>query len=191
MKRVIYLLASAVLVLGLTVPASAATVTCGCAPAPAGGWNYVYNVTTGTGFAELEIGTCDGNAANYTGWIQPAGWGQGGIAGGPIWEGADHYSPATPHGQVSPGPVGTCPAKIVWFGNSPAGGPFTFGFTHPWGPHDAPWWTMSGDAVNSEVWTAAVGGGAGPVHSPVPEPSSLLALGSGLLGLAGVLRRRQ
>jgi hypothetical protein len=30
----------------------------------------------------------------------------------------------------------------------------------------------------------------GPVGSPVPEPSSLALLGSGILGMAGMLRRK-
>jgi hypothetical protein len=181
-----------VLLLALAVPALSATVTCGHFQNPNGTWTYVYNVTTGTGFAELEIGACDLTAGNYTNWVQPAGWASLGVMSGLIWEGADHYSPATPHGQVSPGPQGACPGKIVWQGPSPGpGGPFTFGFTHPRGPHDAPWWTMSGDAVNSENWLMAVGNGAGPVHSPVPEPGSLLALGTGLVSLAGMILRRR
>jgi hypothetical protein len=178
-------------VLCVSVPTFAATVTCAHAQNPNGSWTYTYQVTTNTGFAELEIGACDLVAARYTNWAQPAGWVALGVMQGLIYEGADHYSPATAHGQVSPGPVGTCPGKIVWQGSAPAGGPFTFGFSHPWGPHDAPWWTMSGDAVTSENWSAAVGGGAGPVHSPVPEPGSLLALGSGLMAFAGALLRRR
>lgn len=149
--------------------------------------NYQYDVT-GTGglmIHQFHVGTCDPNIADYTNIIGPAGWSFG-IAN--ILE--DHRDAFTPHGGFS-APDGRCLRCAVW--TEPENGAGVqnalFGFDNPNHAHDVGWFLNSGLPV--ENWNAAVGMGAGPVHGPVPEPSSILALCSGLIALAGLKLRKR
>lgn len=53
------------------------------------------------------------------------------------------------------------------------------------GPDNYSFWSHDGSGYNVEY----IGGGAASA-SPTPEPSTLLTLGSGLIGLAGLARKR-
>lgn len=96
--------------------------------------------------------------------------------------------PFTPHGIVSPW-SDYCPQFLRWSG--PAVNNPIFGFNSTCPPHDVGWSVNSPFGPGQENWAAPVGLGEGPVHSPVPEPASLLALGSGLVALAGTILRRR
>jgi len=189
MKRFAYLLLVTACVLGLTAPVFAQltpTVLCqGNTCGAAGPRNYYYDVSVLEAqlFTSFGIGTHDANPANYSNWVTPAGWIVT-IKTEPGWTMPD--DPFTPHGQNTGGPTGLCPYTVFWNGsNGIVSG--QFGFDNPNKPHDVGW-VCSGV---SENWAQPVGTGTGPVHGPVPEPGSLLALGSGLFALAGTFVRRR
>ena len=79
----------------------------------------------------------------------------------------DHFNSKTPHGQVSPGPNGTCPYYISFTVGTgapiAAGNTFDFGFDNPNPSHDVAW-DADGNPTN---WAAAVGMGEGPIHAPI------------------------
>jgi PEP-CTERM motif len=70
----------------------------------------------------------------------------------------------------------------------------------PWLFGDAKGWLATGsDSLTTsanifknggETDSAALGGGSITYQTPVPEPSTLLMLGSGMIGLAGAIRRK-
>ena len=192
MKRLVFLLVSAILLLGLSVPLAAQgphpTVICnGNICGGAGPRNYYYDVSVWPDelFTSFGIGVHDPVLANYANMVMPANWAVG-IFGEPGWQQLD--DPFTPHGQVS-GNSGQCPYTLFWWTGSGGGQAVQqafFGFDYNADPHDTGW-VCSGVKEN---WAMPVGTGQGPVHSPVPEPASLLALGSGLLALAGIRRRK-
>jgi hypothetical protein len=131
--------------------------------APCGPHDYMYRVTSPStgGTMNLLIGTHAGNAANYTNLCLPAGWSFWFVPGS-----MDDFTGVTPHGLASPGPNGVCQISLAFSGPINPSIPEYIGFDHPGNPHDASWLQMVNPpgAVN---WNGAVGGGLGPVHSPV------------------------
>jgi len=188
MKRYTPLLSAIVLALGL-ITAAQAQVSVICMGTESGGGGirlYHYDVSSaGNPFTELEVGTCDGNILNYTNWVLPPSWSVLMTTGAKH----DHWTGKTAHGQVSPGPNGKCPFFLTFTGPQITAG--TFAYDNKRHSHDVGWLV---GALNpaTEDWSKPVGTGEGPIHAPIPEPGSLLALGSGLVALAGsILRKRR
>ena len=193
MKRLVFLLVCLVVLFGLSLPVAAqiphpTVIDNGNICGGAGPRNYFYDVSVWPEelFTSYGIGVHDPVLANYANILVPAGW-QVVVKELnpelPPWTMPD--DPYTAHGVVSGGPTGLCPYTLFWSG--PNGiNQFGFGFNYNADPHDVGW-VCSGIR---ESWAAPVGAGAGPVHSPVPEPGSLLALSSGLIALAGTVIRR-
>jgi len=50
--------------------------------------------------------------------------------------------------------------------------------------------TLGNAKFNGTTFTAAIGGGSVTIQTPVPEPGTLALFGSGIIGLAGLLRRK-
>ena len=177
--------------LGLTAPVFAQltpTVLCqGNACGGAGLRNYYYDVSVlpEQKFTSFGIGVHDPVLANYANMVMPGDW-LVMIGVEPGWEQLD--DPFHAHGVVSP-VSGQCPYTIFWW-TGPDGlavQQANFGFDYAAPPHDVGW-VCSGVKEN---WASPVGTGAGPVHSPIPEPGSLLALSSGLIAMAGAFVRRR
>jgi len=121
---------------------------------------------------------------------------------------AHMHTTKTPHGRVSPGPCRCLTqGRVRWWANDPADAIefFTFGFDHPWPSEDVDWileTRRENPPLPPELrtfradWDAAVGWGYGPVHAPVPEPTTLGLLGAGAVsllflgGLKAKLRKR-
>lgn len=148
--------------------------------------DYQYDVSVIDGaIHQFHVGTSDPNLANYTNIAKPDGWTFGIFE---ILE--DHHSPDSPHEAVVQ-PNGLCGLMAVW--TEPDNGPgvqgFSFGYDNPRPDHDVGWFINSGQV--SENWSAPVGLGAGAVAGPVPEPGSLVALGSGLFTLGAALIRKR
>ena len=114
----------------------------------------------------------------------------------PDWTGAcgqpgsePDYFDKTPHGSVSLGPSGACPAITLWQGPALSEGLYYFGHSSPLDSHDVGWTiTLNSGTTIDEDWDQEVGWGSGPVHAPIPEPATL-----GLLAIGGfgVLKRRR
>ena len=184
-----YLLLALVITLGLTPVMAAAGVICRGTESGGDGLRpYHYDASTAVGnpFSEFEVGTCDPVLARYTNWILPPGWS---VIMSDINIKPD-YSGKTAHGIVSLGPDGSCLKMLVFSGPAITSG--TFAYDHPWRSHDVSWLEGALNGAITENWAMPVGTGDGPIHAPVPEPGSLLALGSGLAALIGMgIRRRR
>jgi hypothetical protein len=155
-----------------------------------GARQYVYKITPTAPITSIEIPTESGVAAAYTNRCAPVGWTMVLVTN----TGLAHASAKTGHGSVSPGPVGSCPFKMIWSGPAMAV-PFEVGFDHPSPSHDAAWVTSDLFAAS---WAAAVGLGVGPVHSPIQEIPTLTEWGLItivvlllLAGVAIIVRRRR
>jgi len=156
------------LALAFCAPVWGQNATVVCNGAESGGTDpldYAYELTAGAVEAtHLFVGTCDGNPANYTNIRMPANW-DFQIVTDEVY---DHFDSKTPHGQISPGPNGTCPYYISFTvnGGAPigAGNTFAFGFDNPHPSHDVAW-DVDGTPTN---WGAPVGEGEGPIHAPDP-----------------------
>jgi PEP-CTERM motif len=70
--------------------------------------------------------------------------------------------------------------------------PSLFGDPYGWQPSGSDSLTTSANKFSNggNTDSAALGGGSITYQTPVPEPGALALLGSGVLGLAGVLRRK-
>ena len=191
-RQIVVAVAVALMICGT---AHAATVVCnGLESGGQGPTAYYYEVTLGPNewMIDFQAGTDCLVPPHYGNWISPPGW-------GPVLFGLQERDTdvKTPHGGLSPGPTGLCPASVLWTPLAGAGqingpGTFFFGYDNDHPSHDVGW-TVTGLAVpNSENWNAAVGMGAGPVHGPVPEPGTLVLLAAGgLCLLCTWIRRRR
>ena len=182
MKRIMFAILVTVFVLGASVPVSASAKCIGNICGGNGARSYVYEVTCDplTSF-EIGIHVTEG----LSDFIQPDGWTHQ-IIGGNVYK----DDPFTPHGIVSPWAGTYCPAFLRWTGPVEYDTAI-FGFNSPCLPHDVGWSIDRLGGPDGALWSAAVGMGEGPVHSPIPEPGSLLALGSGLIAAAGMFLRRR
>jgi hypothetical protein len=197
MRRLLFLLVSAALLFALSIPLAAqiphpTVIDNGNICGGAGPRNYYYDVSVWATelFTSFGIGVHNPVLANYANILVPVGW-QVAIKELnpelPPWTMPD--DPYTAHGIVSGGPTGLCPYTLFWNSMAPGSAvqSFGFGFDYNAEPHDVGW-VVSGIREN---WGQPVGAGAGPVHSPVPEPGSLLVLCSGLVTLAGATLRKR
>jgi hypothetical protein len=159
---------------------------------------YTYVVdSTGDAMTEFVVGINDLDATHYTNVLFPPGWN---FAVEEV--GVNHACGlVTPHGVVSAGPCGSLsPGQARWRAEDPqyAVELFTFGFDHPWHPHDAGWGVLTlGEgsptdfAAFTEAWEAPVGEGSGPVHGPyLPasldlEPETFVSDGGGEIQVPG------
>lgn len=142
---------------------------------------YYYGVTAAAAgtLTTLEIATDDGNIANYTQWIEPAGWDHQIIKNNDLLKDL----PYTQHGLITDWDTPSA-YRIVWTGPALTTNLTYFGFNNPNAPEDAAWVTNSPSQAN---WSQPVAMGEGPVHAPVPEPMTLATL---TLGALAILRRR-
>lgn len=170
---------------GGPAPANASVMCIGKICKGSGTLDYEYQISdSSVDISVFKITTCDPDPSHYSDWLQPEGWIPSiqPISGQHNPEFVDHGVPTTPDGN--------CVWSIVW--ENETGSDITsglFGFNNSRAPHEASWDVNGGMIVSN--WESAVGEGAGPVHSPVPEPVSLVSLGSGLFGLAGYIIRRR
>ena len=187
--KTIWLVMVVFLLFALAAPATAGvSVVCnGWCCGGSGIRLYQYDVvyTGGATFTDFAVGFpiwfSDDAVLN---WLEPVGWSHE-IVSGAVY----NRSSYAPHGQISPGPDDCSPYYIRWWGPAISSGSFGHNFCPLSGGMCDSGWSVG---ASSEDWSAPVGMGAGPVHAPtIPEPSSLLALGSGLIGLAGVVWRRR
>jgi len=172
--------------IGLTGYAQAATVICNGAESGGSGPRlYYYEVTLGPGesMTAFDVGTCDPSIMNYWNWVQPAGWAPVPFSGSEL-----HIDLKTPHGLISPGPIGNCNTAVMWTGPALGPGTWFFGYDNENRSHDVGWSVNPMANPNGENWSAPVGMGAGPVHGPVPEPAMLALV---VLGALSFVRRRR
>ena len=145
---------------------------------------YEVYVVTGTTMTAFEVGwhggTCPNIYAVDGSGLPLADWG-----GTPNSPGSQQdYFEKTPHGQISAGPSGTCPAITLWQGPELGAGTYYFGHFDPSPSHDVGWEITSVGSTAVEEWYLTVGDGFGPVHAPIiPEPGSIALIGIGLLAM--------
>jgi len=116
----------------------------------------------------------------------PIGW-----IGAPGQPGSEQdFDEKTPHGLLSGGPTGACPAITLWTGPPITGGPYYFGHFSEEHSHDVGFTVGTLTGAVKENWLAPVGMGFGPVHAPIPEPATMTVLAIGALGVLVRRRRR-
>ena len=165
--------------------------------------NYFYElIVEDSTFAYFDVATADGASTHYDRWMA-----QYYDVGSSAWQDLPNLSRQllgniceragigmTPHGQIA-GPYFPSTWTIYWGWSAVNATQYRFGFDNPRLPEDMGW-TVSGSGWGQQAdWTKAVGWGEGPIHgpstTPVPEPSGILALSGGLLGLLGFARKRR
>ncbi|MHC4180389.1 MAG: PEP-CTERM sorting domain-containing protein [Planctomycetota bacterium] len=159
---------------------------------------YAYDVDSASyPMVEFRVGTKDLEAANYASVLMPDGW-TFAVESVP---GHHMHDVKTPPGKVSPGPC-RCLTRgsVVWQAKDPdfAVEFFAFGYDHPWASEDVSWILQTEregpppkQYTFREDWGSSVGTGFGPVHGPVPEPSTLILLTMGTLVLLAYAWRRR
>jgi hypothetical protein len=159
--------------------------------------NYVYdlkNTAANGNLSSFSVGVLD-NPSNITDILSPAGW-TATITSTDFTLKTDGVF--TNHGVWAPGPWSDVPYEITWTTSDENGIPpsgwtnLTFGFNDPNPPVDVTW----SDNLNScRTWSVVAGGEGtytdGPVHTPAPEPSTIVLLIVGAIGLLAYASRRR
>lgn len=166
-----------------------------------GGGNRLYDYVLRNPTSDAQsiiwfvVGTDDGNEADYSNWIEPAGWSH--IIRANSHGLVDNPHLKTPHGQIAPVFTGATAYEVYWWGNSitldPNGGTREFAFDNYYPSENVQWKDSLGDAA---TWAQAVAGGVGvytdgPVHAPVPEPSTFILFGAAAISLLAYAWRQR
>jgi hypothetical protein len=146
---------------------------------PEGGFDPILALFQGTGPSAVEIGQNDDGGSNVPG---------DSITGA-------HFDTYLEVDDLTPGTYTVSVQDYANFANGPTLGDgfsnnaVTGGtFQDVTGANRTGNWAF--DVLGADAATNPTGPGTPPVNSPVPEPSSIVLLGSGLAGLAGMVRRR-
>jgi hypothetical protein len=172
-----------------------------------GGKLYQYELLNVSGgnlmLTGLQVTTDDLNLANYTNITAPVPAGQFVFGFGAVPGGWVNPRLKTPHGQIAPPPgvndIGA--GWVVWTLNQPllvpALGTAVFTFDNPNPSENVDWVgnPEKGMWVGA-AWNQPVAGPVGvfthgPVHGPVPEPSTVVLLGIGAFSLLVYAWRRR
>ena len=160
-------------------------------------YQYILGVAPSgsTPVTSFLVGTCDPNQDDYTDWIDPPGWTHQFVAS----DSSLLHTGFFPHGTLASGEAPQCELAILWTGSSvlQPGDSLLFAYDNPNAPHTVTWEDSVGDIAD---WSQPVAGGIvdgvpiftnGPVHAPVPEPSTIALLSAGIVSVLAYAWRRR
>lgn len=149
--------------------------------------DYFYKVTLGAG-EEIDFFQV-ANLVPVTDFIvldgsgTDLGWSNGTGGTEPYTNGFAEHGSVVADNRITPN-------SVTWFNSTSIGeGVYYFGYNGPSSMVEGGF--LAGNDANTlnEDWSASVGNGLGPVHIPIPEPSTIFLLLSGS-AIIGIVRRK-